>query len=247
MGQDNTGTYPLGEEKSCAVKLHGVWASSFCMRVELALKLKGIAYEYVQEDLSNKSQLLLKYNPVHKKVPVLVHHGHPIAESLIILEYIDDVWNDDHRPLLLPRDDPYKRSRYRFWAAFYNQKVVANSTVIFRRDGEEQAQAVKEFIENIGVFEEGIREDFSSEKPFFHGERPGYLDVAIGALACWNPVLEAVAGAKLIDRDKNPFLSDWLDAFRDLDVVKETFPPHDQLLTLAMHVRKQHLESAVTT
>ncbi|KAL6319102.1 hypothetical protein AAG906_001575 [Vitis piasezkii] len=66
------------------VKLHGIWASPYVKRVEMALKLKGIPCEYVEEDLRNKSQLLLQYNPVHKKVSVLIHNGKPIAESLIM-------------------------------------------------------------------------------------------------------------------------------------------------------------------
>ena len=65
-----------------------MWASPFVRLVKLTLEIKGIQYEYVEEDSVNKSLVLLKYNPVHKKVPVLVVNGKPLVESLIILEYI---------------------------------------------------------------------------------------------------------------------------------------------------------------
>ena len=109
-----------GMEKESEVVLLGTWPSGYCTRIELALKLKGIPYEYVEEDLSNKSHSLIHHNPVHKKVPVLLHNGKSIAESLVILEYIDEHWN--HAPKLLP-DDPYERAKVRFWANFCDQKV----------------------------------------------------------------------------------------------------------------------------
>lgn len=110
----------MEEKSSSEVMLLGLWSGSATTRVALALKLKGIPYTYVEQDLTSKSELLLKYNPVHKKVPVLVHNGKPIAESLVILEYIDEYWN--YSPRLLP-EDPYQRAKVRFWVKFYDQKV----------------------------------------------------------------------------------------------------------------------------
>ncbi|KAF5730153.1 glutathione S-transferase U10-like [Tripterygium wilfordii] len=112
----------MGEENK--VTLHGFWWSPYTKRVELALKFKGIPYEYIEEDYVNKSPSLLNYNPVYKKVPVLVHNAKPIPESLIILEYIDETWKTN-TPTLLP-EDPYKSARVRFWASFIQQQVRPN-------------------------------------------------------------------------------------------------------------------------
>jgi len=102
------------------VVLLSFWPSPYGARVRIALAEKGINYEYKEEDLKNKSSLLLQMNPVHKKVPVLIHKGKPICESLIAVQYIDEVWN--HTNPLLP-SDPYQRAQARFWADYVDTKV----------------------------------------------------------------------------------------------------------------------------
>lgn len=102
------------------VVLFSFWPSPFGMRAKIALEEKGVKYEYKEENLLNKSELLLKYNPIHKKIPVMLHNGKPICESLNIVHYIDETWNDKYP--LMPQD-PYERSQARFWADYVDKKV----------------------------------------------------------------------------------------------------------------------------
>ena len=80
--------------------------SPYAWRVKIALKFKEVRYKFLEENLANKSDLLLKYNPVYKKVPVFVHNEKPITESLVIVEYIDETWKNNP---ILP-SDPYQRA-----------------------------------------------------------------------------------------------------------------------------------------
>ena len=109
------------------LKLLGMWASPFVLRVKLALSLKGLSYEYIEEDLRNKSELLLRSNPVHKAVPVLIHRGKPICDSQVILQYIDEAFSTNGPSLLAV--EPYERAMARFWAAYIDDKVLITESV----------------------------------------------------------------------------------------------------------------------
>ncbi|CAI0409406.1 unnamed protein product [Linum tenue] len=79
--------------KSEEVVLLNYWPSPYGMRAMIALAEKGVQYEYVSVDVvNNKTELLLQMNPVHKKVPVLIHNGSPVCESLVIVQYIDEIF-----------------------------------------------------------------------------------------------------------------------------------------------------------
>ena len=66
------------------LKLLGMSFNPFVMRICIALSLKGIDYNFVEENMQNKSQLLLQSNPIHKRIPVLIHNGNPVCESTIL-------------------------------------------------------------------------------------------------------------------------------------------------------------------
>ncbi|KAL9423123.1 hypothetical protein AB3S75_035254 [Citrus x aurantiifolia] len=216
------------------VKLLKTWSSHFALRVVWALKLKGVQFDSIEEDLSNKSPLLLQHNPVYKKIPVLVHNGRAISESLVILEYIDETWKQ--YPLL--PDDPYERARARFWAKFSDDKVFPSIWGVFIKQGKEQEEAFAQVFENFSFLEEELR-----GKKFFGGEKIGYADLALGWIAERVFELEEI-GVKVIEKEKFPLVSAWMQEFLKVRVIKESLPPHEKLVTKMRGIREKYLGAA---
>ncbi|XWS67147.1 hypothetical protein CRYUN_Cryun05aG0262200 [Craigia yunnanensis] len=204
------------------LKLLGVWSSPFSRRVELALQLKGVQYDYIEEEDINgkKSPLLLKYNPVHKKIPVLLHNGNPIAESLVILEYIEETWKGNP---ILP-EDPYEKAMARFWAKFIDEKCFP---ALWKAGGvpeNERENAVKEACECLKTLESAL-----NGKRFFGGDAIGLVDIAANFIAFWLRILQETTGHELLSAEKFPELFKWTDEFVSYSVVKESMPPRDKL------------------
>ncbi|XP_047331956.1 glutathione S-transferase U9 [Impatiens glandulifera] len=231
------------EEEINKVTLHGMWASTYSKRVELALSIKGVPFEYVEEDLINKSPSLLQYNPVHKKVPVLVHNGKSICESMVIVEYIDETWKNE--PRLLP-DDPYKRARVRFWADFFHQKVLPCLLNLVISEGDRQNKCVGEFQKKLKILEDNIDEMFVDDQGASRIKegRVGMLDIiALTVLGAYK-AQEEVIGFKIIDQNKNPKVFSWVNALLEQPKFKELVPPHDKVVSLLLYLKQNNIKLA---
>ncbi|XP_048138148.1 glutathione transferase GST 23-like [Rhodamnia argentea] len=200
--------------------------SFFCTRIEWALKLKGLEYELTFEDWSKgKSELLLRSNPAHKKVPVLLDDGVVIAESKVILEYIDEKWKGGDLYPLLPQD-PYERAQARFWAQFADDKCFIGTWGACRaEDAQEKEKAVEAALESFTFLEKQIK-----GKKFFAGDKIGYLDLVAGWISHWLGVLEEAGGLKILDAERFPSLHEWAQNFAEIPPIKECLPPRDMLV-----------------
>ncbi|RWW46548.1 hypothetical protein BHE74_00047519 [Ensete ventricosum] len=155
------------------------------MRCRVALAEKGLEYVYREEEsiMECKSQLLAKSDPVRMRVPVLLHDGKPVSESLIIVQYLDEVWPD--RAPLLPAD-PYGRAKARFWADFIDKEVrwLLLSPLrlpLWKLKGEDQEEARDQFIRALKVLEGEL-----GEKKYFGGDDTfGFVDIILIPVVAW--------------------------------------------------------------
>ncbi|XP_019226775.1 PREDICTED: probable glutathione S-transferase [Nicotiana attenuata] len=202
--------------------LLGVSLSPFTHRVEWALKIKGVEYELIVEDPQNKSHLLLQSNPVYKKIPVLIHNGKPISESMIILEYIDDTFEG---PSILSKE-PYERALAHFWAKFLDEKCLPAMEKVFFGTEEELVKAKEECNELLKILDNELK-----DKKFFVGNKIGYADIAANLMAFWMGIIEEASGIVLVTSEKFPNYCVWREEYLNCSQVKDNLPSKDALFS----------------
>lgn len=202
--------------------------SMFGMRVRIALAEKGVEYVYKEENLRNKTPLLLKNNPIHKKIPVLIHNRKSICESLNIVEYIDEFWKD--KAPLLPFD-PYDRAQARFWADFIDKKVHEDGRGIWASKVDQHEKAQKELRESLKQLEEVL-----GDKPYFGGDSFGFLDVALIPFHQWFYAYEKVGNFKL----DCPKLIGWAKRCLQRESVSTSLASEKDIYEFVLGYRKTH-------
>ncbi|XP_030961821.1 probable glutathione S-transferase [Quercus lobata] len=211
------------------VVLLDFWASMFGMRVRIALAEKGIKYEYKEQDVFNKGPQLLQTNPVHKKVPVLIHNGKPVCESLIIVQYIDEVWKD--KSPLLP-SDPYQRAHAKFWADFVDKKVYEVSKRVWTSTkGEEREAAKKDYFETFKILEGEL-----GDKPYFGGETFGFVDLSLIPFYSWFYAIETFGEFNL--EAECPKIIAWAKRCLHKEIVAKTLQDEKKVYEFVGQLRK---------
>ncbi|CAL5208984.1 unnamed protein product [Lathyrus oleraceus] len=216
------------------VKLHGFWYSPFTFRIVWALNLKGISYEHIEEDRFNKSPQLLQYNPVYKKIPVLVHDGKPICESMLIVEYIDEIWPHNS---LLPVD-PYDRAQARFWVKYVDELFLAIAAHLDSRSDEEREKAKENIWEGLRVVEDQCLGD---QRKFYGGDTISIVDIALGSFVKVIDVQEDMFEVKILQSERFPRLKLWFNNFKDVPIIKESTPSKEKLVALLKPLIEQIL------
>lgn len=72
-------------------KLYCVWFCLFVYRVWILMLVKGVDFEYIEQDFYNKFVGWLVVN-LRGLIFVIVYNGKLVYESYVCIEYIDEVW-----------------------------------------------------------------------------------------------------------------------------------------------------------
>ena len=126
-----------------SVRVYRIPFSTNVERVALTLAHKHLAVEWVDVDPADRSVVVRASG--QELVPVLEHEGHVIADSALILEYLEKRFSE---PPLLPRE-PASRAEVRVFCNWFNQvwKQAPNAIVA----EEQRAEPDVARIETLGA------------------------------------------------------------------------------------------------
>jgi glutathione S-transferase len=162
----------------------------YCARVRIFLAEKGVEFEVVDVDLSDRPAWIYDKNPTGR-VPVIEEdEGRPLPESAVIMEFLEERYPD---PPLLP-SDPADRAAVRLLV--FRDDDLTDPYYALRR-GEDGA--AEQFDAVLRRFEAML-----AEKPYLGGAEYGLADIA---LVPWFLRARDMLGVEL---DAFPALVDWL-------------------------------------
>ncbi len=170
------------------LKLYGYWRSSAAYRVRIALNLKGLAYRQVPVHLvrdggEQHGQAYQALNP-QGLVPLLVddeNGGAPIAQSLAIIEYLEEIFPV---PAILPAE-PVARAQVRALALHLACDVhpLNNLRVLqylSRELGVDDAAKNNWYRHWVGRGLAAVEQGLAAYGDTFSlGTRPGYLEACL--------------------------------------------------------------------
>jgi maleylacetoacetate isomerase len=169
------------------LELYSYWRSSASYRVRIALNLKALPYVTHAINLvkDGGDQWSLKYQEVNpqSRVPTLVHDGQRFAQSLAIIEYLEETFQGNR---LLPHD-PVDRARVRMLSQIIGSDIQAlqnTSTLrylkeVLKHDETAVNAWLREWItRGLDAYAAHLDRDHLSGK-FSHGDTPTMADCCL--------------------------------------------------------------------
>ncbi|OEL18970.1 Glutathione S-transferase U18 [Dichanthelium oligosanthes] len=167
-------------------------------------------------------------------MPVLLHGGRPVCESLVIVQYVDEAFAGAG-PRILPID-PYDRAVHRFWAEYADAKLPTVLRTLRGMIDGDKAEAAKQVAAALGQLEEAFA-GCSKGRHFFAGDDVGFLDIVLGSYVGWFRAAELVTGQPVLDETRTPRLAAWAARFCAHDAVRDVKPDPVRLVEFGEALR----------
>ena len=133
----------------------------YCARVRIVLAEKGVEFETVEINLSDRPAWLYEKNPAGR-VPVLEEDGRPLPESAVIMEFLEERYPE---PALLPAD---AADRAAVRLLVFRDDDLTDPYYAFRRG------------EGLDAFDKALRrfDAMLAEQPYLAGAEYSLADIA---------------------------------------------------------------------
>ena len=172
------------------ITLYNAARCPYVARVRILLAEKGIEYETVEIDLSDRPDWYYEKNPTGRVPTIEEDDGPPLPESAVIMEFLEERYPE---PALLPAD-PADRAFVRL--LIFRDNELTSPYYDLRR-GEDGAR--ERFDAALGRFDALL-----AERPYLSGAEYGLADIA---LVPWFLRARDMLG---VEYDSFPAISDWL-------------------------------------
>ena len=212
----------------------------YVQRAAISLAEKGVGFQRIDVDLSNKPDWFKAISPLGK-VPLLrVRHGNAeqvIFESAVILEFLEETEANPLHPA-----DPLARARHRAWIEFGS--AILNAIGRFYSAADEAA-----FLrESKGLSEMFARVEAElaarQSGPWFAGERFSLVDAVYGPIFRYFDTFDRIGDFGILDG--KPLVEAWRKALSERRSVSEAVSPdYPQRLQAFLRAKQSYLSGII--
>ena len=187
----------------------------FAQRTAIVLAAKGLPFELVEIDVDNKPDWFAAMSPLGK-VPVLVHGGEVLAESLAITEYLEEIAQDPRLSPVHPAD----KARMRFWMLFDETRLTPAFYRLLLSAEETEANMREAYENSLSTF---VNDGLAKVDPFILGQEISLADITLITHLQRLPFLIKHRGVSMT-KEETTVLERWMAAVNRHPAVAKASP-----------------------
>ncbi|KAK7091939.1 glutathione S-transferase omega-1-like isoform X2 [Littorina saxatilis] len=195
----------------CVLRLYSMRMCPYAQRARLMLSAKKVKYDRVNVDLNSKPDWFFDIN-FYGEVPVIIHKGKNVYESLICSEYVEEAFPNPQMYSV----DPYQRALERIYYNHWTKKGVPAFYSLMRAGHLDEELAAR-LDEHVGKMEEFLDK---AGTPYYSGSKPGFSDYMTWPWFERIPMLGEITDYKM-SASKFPKLTAWVQRMWKDPVVQE--------------------------